>query len=141
MTRCFRPYAFLVATLSVALIGAPAIGQPQEPLATSGAGARSFPSAALRGSVTFVAANKVLLNGEPVRSAPGLRVFDARNHLVMPHTLRGKTYTVHYVTERSTRMLHTVWLLTEAEAAKPRAAPGMVVRNYQFESEQSATGK
>ncbi len=134
MTRCTRLFPCW-AVLAIALAWLPA-GAEQQPLAASGAGVRSFPAAALRGSVTFVAANKVQLNGQPVRSAPGLRVFDARNHLVMPHTLRGKTYTVHYLTERSTGMLHTVWLLTEAEAARPRAAPGMVVRNFSFESEQ-----
>jgi len=42
--------------------------------------------------------------------------------------------------EHSTRMLQTVWLISEAEAARPRAAPGMVVRNFQFESQLPESG-
>ncbi|OJU92322.1 MAG: hypothetical protein BGO13_03520 [Burkholderiales bacterium 66-5] len=133
MTRC-RPLITAIAALGLLLAGLPASSQ-QQPLATTGAAARNFPASALRGSVTFVSGNKVLLNGNAVRSAPGLRVLDARNRLVMPVTLRGNTYTVHYVLETSTGMLQTVWLITEAEAARPRAAPGMVVRNFKFESE------
>jgi len=141
MTRCDRLLAAMLATLGLALSASPAGAQQQQPLAASGAAARNFPANALRGSVSFIDASKVLLNGEAVRSAPGLRVFDAKNHLVMRHTLRGKTYTAHYVMEPSTRMLQTVWLLSEAEAAKPRAAPGMVVRNFQFESEQPGSAQ
>lgn len=133
MTRC-RHFTATIAALGLLLAVLPASGQ-QQPLATTGAAVRNFPANALRGSVTFVSGNKLLLNGNAVRSAPGLRVFDARNRLVMPGTLRGNTYTVHYVMEASTQMLHTVWLITETEAAKPRAAPGMVVRNFKFESE------
>lgn len=141
MTRCQRPLAFLLATLGLLLCTLPAMAQQQQPLAPSGAASRNFPASALRGSVSFLDTGKVLLNGEAVRSAPGLRIFDAKNHLVMLHTVRGNTYTVNYVMEKSTHMLQTVWLLSEAEAAKPRAAPGMVVRNFQFESELPATSK
>lgn len=133
MTRCHPLFAAALAA-SCLLLALPA-GAQQQPLATSGAAARNFPANALRGSVTFLGGNKAQLNDQTVRTAPGLRVLNARNHLVMPHTLRGKTYTVHYVMEPSTRMLQTVWLISEAEAAKPRAAPGMVVRNFRFESE------
>jgi len=141
MTRCRHLLAATLSCLGLTLCALPAGAQVQQPLAAQGGAGRSFPANALRGSVSFLGANKVLLNGEAVRSAPGLRVFDAKNHLVMPHTLRDKTYTVHYVMERPTRMLQTVWLISEAEAAKPRAAPGMVVRNFQFESEQPDTAQ
>lgn len=135
MTRCRHFLAATLSALGLLLCALPAGAQEQQPLATSGGAGRSFPANALRGTVGFIGGNKVLLNGEEVRSAPGLRVFNAKNHLVMPARLQGKSYTVHYVMERSTRMLHTVWLISEAEAAKPRAAPGMVVRNFQFESQ------
>ncbi|WP_186764579.1 hypothetical protein [Comamonas flocculans] len=134
MNRCRRLLAPAALALLLAGPGLPAQAQ-QQPLAPSGGAARNFPDAALRGSVTFESAQRVLLNGQPLRSAPGLRVFDTHNRLVMAHTLRGKTFTVHYVIERSTGMLHTVWLLSEAEAARPRAAPGMQLRNFRFESE------
>ena len=128
MTRCRHFFAAIIAASGLLLAVLPASGQ-QQPLATTGAAARNFPANALRGSVTFVSGNKLLLNGNAVRSAPGLRVFDARNRLVMPGTLRGNTYTVHYLMDASTQMLHTVWLITETEAAAARAAPGLVVRH------------
>lgn len=136
MTRCRHLLAATLSCLGLTLCALPAGAQVQQPLAASGGAGRSFPAHALRGSVSFIGGNKMLLNGDAVRSAPGLRVFDAKNHLVMQRTLRGKTYTAHYVVERATGMLQTVWLISEAEAARPRAAPGMVVRNFQFESEQ-----
>lgn len=141
MTRCRHLLAASLSCLGLMLCALPTQAQVQQPLAATGGAGRSFPANALRGSVSFLGQGKVLLNGEAVRAAPGLRVFDARNHLMMQHAFVGKTYTVHYVMERSTRMLHTVWLISEAEAAKPRAAPGMVVRNFQFESEQPESSK
>lgn len=141
MTRCRHLFATLLACLGLMLCALPASAQVQQPLAATGGAGRSFPANALRGSVSFLGQGKVQLNGEAVRAAPGLRVFDARNHLMMPQAFVGKTYTVHYVIERSTRMLQTVWLISEAEAAKPRAAPGMEVRNFQFESELPDSGK
>jgi len=141
MTRCRHFLAATLSTLGLLLCALPAAAQEQQPLAASGGAGRSFPTNALRGSVGFIGGNKVLLNGVEVRSAPGLRVFDAQNRLLAPAKVRGKTYTVHYVMERSTRMLQTVWLISEAEAAKPRAAPGMVVRNFQFESQLPESAK
>jgi len=140
MTRCRNLLAATLSCLGLTLCAPPAGAQVQQPPAASGGAGRSFPANALRGSVSFIDGNKVLLNDEAVRSAPGLRVFDAKNHLVMRHTLRGKTYTAHYVMEHSTRMLQTVWLISEAEAARPRATPGMVVRNFQFESQLPESG-
>ena len=78
MTRC-RHFTATIAALGLLLAVLPASGQ-QQPLATTGAAVRNFPANALRGSVTFVSGNKLLLNGNaghadfPLAS-PGSGVF------------------------------------------------------------------
>lgn len=122
----------LALGLLLPLAGAQAQVTPPE----NGVQARTFPPAALRGHVSFSGLRSAQLNGNDVRVAPGLRVFDARNHLVTPTTLRDQKLLVHYLIEPSTGMLQTVWILTRAEARQPRSAPGMVERNFRFSSEQ-----
>ena len=136
MNRCpcfsLHTLGALALAGAAALLGVPAGAQSGSPTAAAG---RHFPAAALRASVSFEPGSKLQLNGKPARTAPGLRIFNRQNQLVQPHSLRGQTYIAHYLIERSTGLLHTVWLLTEAEAAQPRNAPGMVQRNYQFASD------
>ena len=81
---------------------------------------RHFPNAALRGTLVVTGLYEAQLNGKPVRMAPGMRLFSPQNALVMTHTVQGKPLKVNYVTEASTGMLLTAWILTPAEAALPR---------------------
>lgn len=98
--------------------------------------ARNFPEAALRGALTVTSANEARLNGQPIRMAPGMRLFSPQNTLVMAHTVIGQPFKVNYVIEQSTGMLHTAWILTQSEADVPRKSPGEVVdRNYRTDSD------
>lgn len=120
-TSLFLPLAALCAA---ALLGsfapAPAHAQAAVP-----AGQRTFPAAAERGTLVLLDRNQAELDGKPVQLAPGLRIFNERNALVFAHTLAQRPLVVNYVREASTGYLHTVWLLTADEAARPRpqAAP------------------
>ena len=98
--------------------------------------ARNFPEAALRGALTVTSANEARLNGQPIRMAPGMRLFSPQNTLVMAHTVIGQTFKVNYVIEQSTGMLHSAWILTQGEAELPRKGNSDgVERNYRAESD------
>ena len=97
---------------------------------------RNFPEAALRGALTVTGANEARLNGQPIRMAPGMRLFSPQNTLVMAHTVIGQTFKVNYVIEQSTGMLHAAWILTQGEAELPRKGNSDGVdRNYRAESD------
>lgn len=147
MNRCtnHKPHASLASRrlhslVLASLVGAstfawiPGAHAQQVP---SGMGlARNFPEAALRGALTVTSANEARLNGQPIRMAPGMRLFSPQNTLVMAHTVIGQTFKVNYVIEQSTGMLHTAWILTQGEADVPRKSPGEVVdRNYHTDSD------
>ena len=83
------------------------------PLATQ---ARPFPADALRGELVVTAPPEVRVNGQPQRLAPGTRIRDADNRLVLSGTLAGQKRLVHY-TRSADGLLREVWLLTPAEAA------------------------
>ena len=124
MKRCNPLALALCCTL---LAAAPA--HAQTPLTQ-----RTFPEAAQRGTLTLVSAAAAEIDGKPVRLAPGLRIFNPRNALVFAHTLVGRRMKVNYVIEASTGRLHTVWLLTEAEARQPRKKGGAAATNIRTES-------
>ena len=114
MTRC-PPLPSLALA---ALLALPLASQAQQ--APTPAGQRHFPEAALRGELKVLNAAEAELNGKPVRLAPGLRIFNPGNALVFAHSLINQPIKVNYVIEAGTGMLHTVWILTEAEARQPR---------------------
>ena len=78
--------------------------------------ARPFPADALRGDLVVTAPPEVRVNGQPQRLAPGTRIRDADNRLVLSGTLAGQKRLVHY-TRFADGQLREVWLLTPAEAA------------------------
>ncbi|MGE4329574.1 hypothetical protein [Diaphorobacter sp.] len=96
---------------------------------------RNFPPAALRGTLTVENPATATLNGQPIRLAPGLRLFGPQNSLVMAHTLQGKSVTVNYMTEASTGWLLTAWILTPAEAAQPRKGSDATATNIRTEAD------
>jgi hypothetical protein len=78
---------------------------------------RSFPSNALRGELSFVAPPEVLLNRQPARLAPGVRIRGEDNLLKLSGAVAGGRYLVHYTREATTGMLLEVWILNAAERA------------------------
>jgi hypothetical protein len=123
----------MVAGLACALLCAalPASAQVQPGLG----GMRTFPDAALRGTLTLNTVSEATLNGRPIRMAPGMRLLSPQNTLVMAHTVLGQSYKVNYVIENSTGMLITAWILTQGEAEQPRKGSDTVERNYRAESD------
>jgi len=129
------PTKFLKCALAVGLGSAvlwgslPASAQVQGALGVS----RTFPDAALRGTLTITAASDATLNGRAIRMAPGMRLFSPQNSLVMAHTVLGQTFKVNYLIEPSTGMLQSAWILSQGEADQPRKGSDTVERNYRSE--------
>ncbi|MBN8490745.1 MAG: hypothetical protein J0M00_04865 [Burkholderiales bacterium] len=101
MLRC-------ASTLALALaLALPAAAQVQ----------RNFTNKALRGTIVFGTPPEVTLNGKPARLAPGARIRDANNLVLMSGTLVGGKAVVNYTTELE-GMLLDVWILSPQEQAK-----------------------
>jgi len=115
MNRCHprKPalvLTLLFASLSFALPPAAAqvYDQPQRipPMAAT----------AVPGLLRITAPPEVLLNGQPARLAPGARIRDRNNLLVLSGTLVGEDLKVRY-TRDPLGLVHEVWILTAAEIA------------------------
>jgi hypothetical protein len=78
---------------------------------------RAFPAQALRGELVVTAPPEALLNKLPVRLAPGARIRDGENRLVLSGRVVGQKLLVHYTRDLQGNLLD-VWVLTPAEAAK-----------------------
>jgi hypothetical protein len=78
---------------------------------------RKFPATALRGTMVFGASTQATLNGQAVQLAPGARIFDPENRLLLTGDANGTKAVVHYTTDLYQQPL-TVWILTEAERRK-----------------------
>ncbi|WP_345060588.1 hypothetical protein [Acidovorax lacteus] len=147
LTRPLLPLGLGMAALLATTLPAQAqSGSTPLPVPMGLGGERTFPDAARRGALQIAPGPQVLLNGQVVRTAPGLRLFSPQNTLVMLHTVVGQSFRVNYVIEHATGMLLTAWILTEGEAARPRptpagSSPGAVMdadgvlRNYRTESD------
>ncbi len=97
---------FATALLAAACLVAPAAAQVQ----------RAFPQNALRGAIVIGNAPDIRLNGDPARLAPGSRIRDANNMMVVPSGLIGGPYLVNYTVDTS-GLVKDVWILRADEAA------------------------
>ncbi|MCW5653077.1 hypothetical protein [Hydrogenophaga sp.] len=121
----------IAASLALAgCLGLLATGQAQ-----AQAVQRSFPAKALRGAMVVTQPPLVTMDDRATRLAPGARILDASNKLVMPSTLINQERTVNYTLDQRGQV-HQVWLLTDAEAKEKRAGFG-TQRNFTFESQQT----
>jgi len=80
-------------------------------------GLRTFPSTALVGVLRIDQVPNAQINGQPIRTAPGFRLFSADNKLIFAHTVLNQELRVAYVKEASTQWLLTAWILTPEELA------------------------
>ena len=101
MLRC------VLALVAAFLLASPAAAQAQ----------RSFPQNALRGAIVFGTAPEIAMNGRPARLAPGSRIRDGNNMMVVPSAVHGGKFLVHYTID-TYGLVKDVWILTPAEAAK-----------------------
>jgi hypothetical protein len=99
MTRCALA---LLITLAAAL---PAQAQ------------RTFERNALRGELVIVAPPEARLNGQSVRLAPGARLRNPQNLLLLSGSLLEQKLLVHYTLD-GMGQVQDVWILSAAEAAK-----------------------
>ena len=118
MNRCspryLLPLCALAASLSVALPAAAQVATVTAPHA----GARNYPANVQYGELVVEQVPNVQLNGKPMRTAPGFRLFSAENRLIFGHTVQGERLRVAYVIETSTQWLLTAWILKPEEIAQ-----------------------
>ena len=94
------------ALTALACLVAPATAQVQ----------RAFPQNALRGAIVIGVAPDILLNGQAARLAPGSRIRDQNNMMVVPGALTGGRFLVNYNVDTS-GLVKEVWILRPEEAA------------------------
>lgn len=80
--------------------------------------ARVFPADALRGELTVLQPPEALLGKTPVRLAPGARIRDPQNLMVLSGALAGQRLDVRYTVDTS-GLLMNVWILTAEERTQP----------------------
>jgi hypothetical protein len=78
---------------------------------------RVFQADALRGEVVLTAPPEALLNGAPIRLAPGARIRNRSNMIQLSGSLLSQKLLVNYTLDPAGELLD-VWILTDAELAK-----------------------
>jgi len=109
----------LVIAATVACITASAVAQVQ----------RAFPQDALRGVIAFGLTPEIQVNGVAARLAPGARIRDGNNTVVLPGAVTGGRFVVHYTVDTS-NLVKDVWILRPEE---------MAVQPWPTTREQAAT--
>ncbi|MFS4553023.1 hypothetical protein [Comamonas resistens] len=79
---------------------------------------RNFPPTALFGELSITNFPEVAINGSPIRTTPGFRLFSQERTIVFASNYAGQKMLVGYVIEPQTQGLHTAWILTPAEIEK-----------------------
>lgn len=132
MNRCRPAFAATLIGLSTMLTAALVPIHAAQAQAVQ----RSFPAKALRGTMVVSQPPLLTMDDRATRLAPGARILDSRNNIVMSSTLINQEVVVNYTLDQRGQV-HHVWLLTEAEAKEKRAGYG-TQRNFVFESQQSS---
>jgi hypothetical protein len=96
----------LAAIVSLA-VAAPVFAQQQ----------RTFPQNTLRGAMVFGDFPQITLNGQLTSLAPGSRVRDQGNMIVMASSLSGGRWLVNYTVDIGGAQVKDVWILSPEEAA------------------------
>jgi hypothetical protein len=78
---------------------------------------RVFQSNALRGELVVTQPPEALLNGKPVRLAPGARIRNPQNLIQVSGSLLGQKLAVNYTLDGAGEV-RDVWILTAAELAR-----------------------
>lgn len=123
MNRCLLSCLVAAPLLAAGFAASTAAAQPslptvERPLSTTPPGGRHLPSHAQVGVLRIDQAPHAQINGQPIRTAPGFRLFSADNKLIFAHTVQSQALTVAYVREASTKWLLTAWILTPEEASR-----------------------
>jgi len=84
------------------------------------ASGRPFPASTKRGTMTPDFFPKIVIDGQARRLAPGARIWNTKNLIVVPSSVRGSDLTVNY-TEDMHGDINRVWILSPEEASEPLA--------------------
>jgi hypothetical protein len=131
MNRCVPHAAALAAVALLAALPLPAAAQASRP----------FPATALRGELVLTAPPDALLNRQPARLAPGARIRDADNRVVLSGGIVGQKLLVHYTRDLQGHLLD-IWVLTPAEAnRKPWPTTPAEAAAWRFDPSAQAWSK
>jgi hypothetical protein len=78
---------------------------------------RTFPGDAKRGELKSAEFPYVQIGNDVIKLAPGAKIYDDKNQLVIPTRLPQKAQ-IRYSTEAATGLVLNIWLLNAEEAAK-----------------------
>jgi hypothetical protein len=107
----------LLALILAASSASPAVMLAQTSInqQLQGQNLRKFPDNAMRGTLQVGAPPQVLLNGKPAELAPGSRIFNEQNMLLLSASIGGNKYLVNYTLDLYGQV-KDVWILTPEEA-------------------------
>jgi hypothetical protein len=124
MLRCVAAVVFVAVVAAQAAVVPPAAAQAM----------RNFPANALRGEVAFAQPPELLLNGQPMRLAPGARIRGSNNMQLLSGALVGQRAVVHFTLDPQGQLLD-LWLLTPEELAKrPWPSTPAQAATWQFDA-------
>jgi hypothetical protein len=83
---------------------------------------RPFPAGTKRGTMTPATYPHIVINDKTRTLSAGARIWNQRNTIDMPASLRGEDMIVHY-TENQAGQIDRVWILTPEEIARPAPKP------------------
>jgi hypothetical protein len=92
---------------------------------------RTVPKDVVLAQMTVTRAPEITLDGKPDRLAPGARIRDLNNMVVLSGSIAGKTLPVVYRRDAA-GLVHDAWQLTDAEYAKLGGARGGANGAQQF---------
>ena len=136
MNRCIaKLMATLTLSTGLALASLAVQAQPQDDEASLLV-TRDLPKAALLGRLLVQQPPDVMLNGQPARLAPGVRIRDENNQIAMSGALMGQVFPVKYLLD-SSGLVSQAWILTTDEVRASRKS--FSLRHFLFGSD-TATG-
>lgn len=83
---------------------------------------RPFPPGTKRGTMTPAVYPHIMINEKMRTLSAGGRIWNKRNTIDMPASIRGESIVVHY-TENQANQIDRVWILTPEEIARPAPKP------------------
>lgn len=129
--------ACLLGLSGLMVLPVPAAAQEGRP-----AGHRAFPATALRAEFVITAWPEALLDGQPVRLAPGARIRGEDNLLKVPASLAGQALPVHYTREAVSGLVLEVWVLNAVERAnRPWPSSEAEARAWAFDPVSQKWGR
>ncbi|MDR3479210.1 MAG: hypothetical protein P4L91_00685 [Burkholderiaceae bacterium] len=84
---------------------------------TAFAAPRTFPSTALRGTLSAAVHPQIKIDGQIKTLSPGAKILSKQNTIIMSTSLMDNSYTVNYTVDRQ-GYVDKVWILTDEELAK-----------------------